>query len=348
MNDKFNRVVATGLIAVMLASLTSCDGADVTVKLPDGTQHDVSISGPYNPEDWREQDAAANAEATSGLKGSVWDACKERAAITYEDFYALDRFDFRNDAIPLTFLQGEGLLYIDDYGIPTVNGKQQGNAYYPFQCVSYVDNNTDANDVYLLLEYRSDYIDISGVCDKNTFLATWLLRYNLDDDDYQTFLKLDGNHRMPYFIQEMDKQYQPETIIKTVVGYGVPRMGGIYNSKGGFPYLFVANIDYANNIMTYGAPSKEGIKYYDLTFKDIQIWNRMINDGYTEEEILETVKIKTKPTVVGECLDNFTINGYAFGVPAEVAKEKLKNTDRIHELVEVNINTNQYSTKLSR
>ena len=324
MNNKFNKVIATGLIALMISNFTACNIVNpFDTANADGTKPNDTTVGQQN----------------ETLKGSVWSAIRGSSSMSYGQFPT--SYAIKDKAIPLTFLQDEGIVYKNAFDEWQVKGTQPTNMYSPFESYAYVDNNTKANDVYLFVQYASDDLG-QNESNPDIVVATWQLKYTLDDDDYETFLKLDGDYRIRYFIQEMDKQYEPEVVSKSVIAQDQLELGSYTNNehwtKQEFPYVFVANVDYDNCIITYGALANAELRYYDLDMRKTNAWNAAISkDGLTEDEREDAIDIRTKSTTLGTCLTRFWVRYRRAGFTSEQAKEAYKNSDRRQELSYINL-----------
>ena len=326
MKDKFNKVIATGLIALMISNFTACDIAN-----PFGTG--TNVDDTTNP-----TGTSSNLQGET-LNGSVWSTIKNDSVMTYNQFpisYAI-----KHQAIPLTFLQDEGIVYKDEFDEWQVKGTQPTNMYSPFESYAYVDNNTKANDVYLFVQYANNDLG-QNESNPDIVVATWQLKYTLDDDDYETFLKLNGDYRIRFFIQEMDKQYEPEVISKSVIAHDQLVLGsytkGEHWTKQEFPYVFVTNVDYENRIITYGALANGELRYYDLDMSKTNAWQLAISKhGLTEQEREDSIDIRTKSTILGTCLTRFAVNNRYSEYTIDQAKEAYKNSDRRQELSYINL-----------
>ena len=143
MNNKFNRVVATGLLALMIANFAACKDGDVV----NNNSNDNVTTGQYqniiNP--------------TQSVGGDVWEAMKERGThIAKSSSY--DYSLLQNQPLPIQFLEDEGLLYRNHSNRLCINDKQPSPVYSPLETHVYIDNNTTENDVYVLVNYKSGTI----------------------------------------------------------------------------------------------------------------------------------------------------------------------------------------------
>ncbi len=281
------------------------------------------------------------------LKGDVWAAIRDWGWMDMDGIDFEDQHKLSQQAIPIEFLMNLGLV------LPTersdtfkMAGELQPSQWYePFDTRAYVDNNTEENDVYLLVNYESGKVDHNSP-NSGVYVANWLLKYTLDDDDYETFLKLDGDFRIKYFVKEMDRQYEPVVIHHSLIRHDLISLGSHASNEHwlhkGFPNVFVANIDYDNYIITYASSKYGDLRYYDLDLRKTDNWEKAITrDGLTEEEREASISVKTKSTPLGECLTDFSVNDWYAVLPADQAKHLLDTTDRVWDLEMISVKNNQ-------
>jgi len=328
MKNISKRILLIGLVGLMLASLLACDQigqGNIAGEDPEGQNTPVSTN-PYD-----------------NLKGSVWKKVGASGAMI-GDYIASN--EIRDQGIPLEFFTEEGLIYKAEDGRYFVNGENQpDNMYNPFHYRAYVDPNSPENDIYLLIQYASKHLG-QNENNPDIYLATYMLQYELDDENYETFLKLDGDRLIKDFIQEMDRQFEERVIFKSVVTQDLVNNGSHVKNehwtRNGFPNIFVADVDYNNATITYGATSKEGIRYFNLKMRETNGWIRaQQEDGLTEEECDSSINMSIMNTPVGKCLVKFQVNGRGCAVTSEEAKQLYNTTDRIQELEEININAQE-------
>ncbi|MBE6621134.1 MAG: hypothetical protein E7625_07230 [Ruminococcaceae bacterium] len=310
------------------------DNFHTTPSTGDTTDNEVNGTIPEHP----------NQSNVDYLKGDVWQAIKDLNHMYYDAL--LDGYRGRLDymGLPLTFLQEENVLINTEDGL-IVNGKQPDELYRPLICHAYVDETTTDNEVYLLVQYQSDHVKSNQASD-HIYVGVWLLRYDLDAEDYETFVKLNGDFRIRTFVQEMDKQYEPIVVHKSVIRHDLIAQLGMGSTKldktqWGTPNVFVANIDYDNQIITYAEKSKEGFRYYQVDMRKTNNWEKAITrDGLTEEEREASIRVETMYTPIGACLTKFTVNGWTAGLTNKQVEEAFKNSQDIREWKEINIGSN--------
>lgn len=334
MKDKFNRIVATGMIALLISNFAACDEVDTTIK------PNESISG-----------AVQSQSDENALKGSIWDAIKDSKYANYSTFASEDKSSLDYSAIPTTFLCEQGLTYYDDQGKLQINGKQPDDTYSPLSSACFVDENTNENDVYLLVQYASG---VPGIAedDVNVDLVTWKLKYTLDDDNYQTFLKLDGDFMARFFIQEMDKQFEPEIVSHSNINRRT-MMSGSYvrgkDEKSLFPNIYVSNIDFDNCSLMYAVRTINGYCFYDFDIRQTKAWDNCMNKyDITIDQMYEYVDMITKETLLGPCLNKFEIDSNEIILSLNIANRLLNSSTLIHELKECDINSEQNKNLLER
>jgi len=343
MKGEFKRIVATGLIGLMISNFVACNNTTNVVDSNNrgnnyNTSNNYVSTGTTSVSNGDRNKTNASTNPYDDLKGSIWEIVGSSGIMIGN--YRPATTDVLSQPIPLKFLTDEGLIYKKEDGRYEVNGKQPDSMYNPFKCFAYVDEKTEENDVYLLLQYASnskaaDYDDV--------MLATYMLKYTLDDDNYETFVKLNGDRCLQGFVQEMDEQFEPEVIFKTLATEGILLHGSpvksVDRNKNCFPHVFVAKIDYDNQIITYGAKSSEGIRYYDLDMRKTTNWeNSLSYYNITKERREELIKMETEETILGDCLTSFNIGGLSAGYPYEKAKQEYNNPKYKQELKAIDIN----------
>jgi hypothetical protein len=333
MKDKFNRAVATGLIALMIANFVACDEySPISNDINNDTNSGYSNSDTSNVND------------NSFAKGGIWYELTHNRSIFTNTKNPYTLSELSGLPIPLTFLEERGVIIYDSLNRPRLTTERQPDvSYSPFRCFAFVDDNSKENDVYLLLQFKNDVIAQNKDND-NVHLATWQLKYTLSDDDYQTFLKLNNDWRIAFFVQEMDRQYEPEVISESIVCQDLIFLGSHVRNeslpqKRQFPYIFPTNVDYDNLVVTFGSVNNEGIKYIDVNLRDSIAWDLAITeDGYSEDEVEDLIQVETAQTPIGPSLTKFHVNYRRAGLTQEQAAEAFENTTNIAKLRSVNIN----------
>ena len=223
MKDKLNRTIATGLLVLMLANFTACGKTNPSntdlfgnndhnndAKYSDVVDDNNNTSSSNTGNKGENQ---TNADKVTDY-GDVFNAMKAKGR--HHKIYMEFEGDRIKDApIPIQFLIDEGLLYYDQNGDIGIIGKQPGGLYRPFNSDVFVDENTDANDVYVIVQYSSDVV--GDEVREDVYHATWKLKYTLDDADYKTLIKFTNDARLRYFVQEMDNIYEPEVVAESIV-----------------------------------------------------------------------------------------------------------------------------------
>jgi len=352
MKDKYKRIMATGLLALMLASYTACDETNSPVTID---PNDNQITQPTQPNQPDISLPGDNTDITKPnpepevhpLSGSVWDAIKDKPEMQYDSIPEDVEYELEHQPIPITFLQEQGIVCYDkNKKLDITDALNASEVYDPFAVRVFTDSNTTDNDVYVLMQYTNGMLKDITASDKVT-VATWMLKYNLDDNDYRTLQNLNGDFRSRYFIQEMDKQYEPQIIHKGVTRHNLIYEIGSYTrddkrSKWGFPYVFIANVDFDNLIVTYGGVTDTDIRYYDVDIRDTDAWEKVISiDGMTEEQRDKNIVMKSLESHFGRCLSQFRIGRWSVSFTDKQAQEAFDNTDNIMELQQIDVNTNQ-------
>ena len=337
--SNFNRLVATGLLALMIASFGACDEINKEyIENSVITDSQGNIVGVRPPENMTN---SGSVNAYDDLKGSIWEEVRKTGYMTGDH---VSSNDILYQGIPITFLENEGLIYKKDNGKYGVNGPNQPNDRYGlFKYRAFIDPNSPENDVYLLVQYASGYVG-EDTLTPDIYLATYMLQYELDDDNYETFLKLDGDRLNKHFVQEMDKQFEERVVFKTVVTQEMLSVASCMADKQwtrqGFPNIFVANVDYDRAIITYGTLNANGIKYYDADMRYSKVWENVLDRyGITEEEREQSIHMNTVDTPVGPCLTSFGVEDLTCGISAKKAQELRDASNLMQELQEIDINS---------
>lgn len=325
MKFKLNRVTATGLIAAMLTSTTACTIEDIDRIIPHlvNTTTTQTIPTP-----------------STEFKGPIWDELSQRGIMTHTklpfDYSQLDGY-----AIPINFLKEKGLIIEGALGkLLLATERQATDMYRPFSSRAFVDNNSNENAIYLLFQFANGPI-IPNETNENIYLMTWLLKYNVTEQDYQAFLNLDGDFRIRFFIQVMDELYEPEIVSESIVTPSIQNMGTyekLGSSKNVFPYIFVSKVDYDRHIITFGAYDNGQLKYIDLDIRKTNRWAALLNQGYTKEELNDLIGMKAIQTPFGQCLNEFRLNNLGVGYTEDKAKETFANTDNVMDVYDIAIN----------
>ncbi len=334
MNNKFNRIVATGLIALMIANFSACEQLSMsTSNGSDTTKDNGQIS-----------------DVNSGFKGSIWDELSKGSDM----YMGQCPYDNANEvsylALPFTTLsEYNDFLYKDIWNKMAINDPEyfvNSDYFYPFKTRAFVDENSPNNDVYLLVNYQNKAEgDNSYYDNKDVYITTWLFKYTLSDDDYATFLKFNGDWRVRRFIQVMDKLYEPEIVSKATVAYPVIHQSSPYANReeyiNTFPNIFIANVDYNNYSLKVGTVNDEGIKYIDVNMYESRAWKSAMEKYYNGdvEQGKASVEMLTTPTILGDCLTKFNVAGFVIGPGYREAQEMFNNSTDQQYLTEIDVNS---------
>ena len=224
---------------------------------------------------------------------------------------------FLTKPAPFKFLSQQGVVYYNDDGEPRAYGTDDNfDNYKSIQSKGWIDPKTEENDFYLLTQYISAPI-YEGNSNGETYVATYMLKYILEDDCYRDLLLLSGDFRSNLLIQQIDQEYTPELISKTLIRYDLIREFGLFYK---LPYSgvdqytmdyykedvcnYVSNIDYENLTITvnYNNPSNQGNIYsYTYKLKESPSWDQVLigseftapktkeeRDALTNEQIMRT------------------------------------------------------------
>lgn len=323
------RTVAVGLVAFCtLSSLTAC--GDVANEIIDTngtkiteTSGDINFtessnnqtgnqSGNQNETNQSNNQNETN-QSTSNPTGSditnvedrfahseEYNRAKQKWASIWSDgVYKNTRQGFLAKPVPFKFLEEQGVVYYNSQGEPRAYGTDENfDNVKSIQSKAWIDTNTAENDLYLLTQYISAPIDDSNSND-DTYVATYMLKYTVDDDCYRDLLLLSGDFRINLIIQEMDKEYTPEVISKSIIRYDLIESLGLFrdlsNNGANQPILdynkadvanYVSNIDYNNMAITvnYNTKANKGNIYsYTYKLKEAPNWDKLLQGGkYTD------------------------------------------------------------------
>lgn len=349
MKEKFNKIIATGLLASMIATFSACDTGivgDINTNDLDTNQMSTTANQCDTTTDvvTTTSNNTNNFDIKADLHGDVWDAVK-LAGKSEAVYYAGVTENPIHLPIPVQFLTEQGILSCDSNGQYHLLGNQPKHAYHPLKSQVFIDKTTEENDVYVLVQYLSD--SIYGENADDAYTVTWKLKYLLDDDDYQSLLKLENEFRQRYFIQEMDKIYQPEIMSKSVALYsmlyqGSPFVGDKLKNDGEFPYVYIEDINYDTQVITYAAKIDKGYCVYDLNIRNSKIWHTSIDRfGITEQQREDSIVMSYKNTPFGPCLKKFTVCGINAGLLDKTIAGCIQNAHKVYNLY----NTSANSTK---
>ncbi len=231
-----------------------------------------------------------------------------------QDFYFNK---FQTLASPFRFLKEQGVVY-GSQGNYTAYGNEDFNNNECIEVYPYIDKTTQENDLYILMQYCSDEIDRDN-SNGDTYVATWMLKYTLPDDVYKDLLLYQGDWRQRFIFQQIDQEYTPEIISKSVINYDLLDNLRLFNSNksviiGGDGVKYIEKIDYNNLTLTVNESNKGKISSYTYYLKDSPTWNNILSESILPPEQIENWDVDDyMPTYMGETgrvLDNFCILGY--------------------------------------
>jgi hypothetical protein len=335
MNEKVNRAVATGLLALMIANFCACDS--LVEPKPNGTttQHGSS-SNNYTDSETTINGPVGRPIVGKDLPGDIWKEMKANGT-AYARHDGLGK-EFYERAVPLQFLQDEGLVYPQG-NVWGINADEKPSAHYePLYSKVFIDENTKENDVYILLNYTNKMIEHQS--DEDACVTTWKLKYTLDDDDYQAILKLKNDYRLRYFVQEMDKIYEPEVISKCTTSQFIVFMSapyyGYYGPENVFPLVYIVDVDYDTNTITSALKTDDGYKFIDYNIMESPAIDTVMKEhNLTREQVLSMIKVKSVDTPLGKCLTHFNVHNRAGSLGTDKLLERYENTTRVHKLTDM-------------
>ena len=244
---------------------------------------------------------------------------------------------FLTKAAPFKFLAEQGVVYYNSEGEPRAYGTDDNfDNEHCIQSKAWIDPNTTENDFYLLTQYISAPID-DGNFNDDTYVATYMLKYTVADDCYRDLLLSAGTLRGNLLIQQIDQEYIPEIISKSVIRYDLIKSLGLFrdlpNNGVNQPILdynrenvanYVSNIDYSNMTITvnYNTKANEGDIYsYTYKLKESPYWDKVLvgsdfvpaiteeqRDALTPEQIMPTYSSNVGPVLYDTCAFVWTLS----------------------------------------
>lgn len=248
---------------------------------------------------------------------------------------------FITKAAPFRFLAEQGAVYYNENGHPRAYGTDEN--FWNNCCIQskgFVDTNTPENDFYLMVQYIDGEYDPNNSPEGKMCIATWVLKYTLSNECYQDLLLLSGDFRSNLLIQQIDQEYKPEIISKSVIRYRLFETGlyeGVLSASKNIIWdkdeqwvNYISNIDYQNMTITVDfSDRRENGKIYSYQFavKQTKLWDLLIQDGFLKNPLTVEERnaltsediVRTYQTPVGEGLAYLDIKGYGF-VPSEEQK----------------------------
>ena len=291
----------------------------------------------------------------------TYNHAKERWGGLWNNIMYSEKNDFLTRAIPFNFLSKQGVIYYNEEGEPRAYG--HGDSFPAVEsqeyirCGAFIDTATPDYDFYLAVQYISEPVDENSSFNEDAYVATWLLKYSVDKACYQDLLLLSGDVRCNMLIQQIDEEYEPEVISKSVVNYDMlngsqwfrnvkdginvstiqQQIGHPINKNYKYPIVnYVENIDYENMTITinYTSEQTQG-KIYSYTYKlkESEYWDKMLignefkppisqeyRDSLTSKDIMQTYQ-----TPQGEALDSCAVKFWTlFASDAQKATATLK------------------------
>ncbi len=310
---KIKRLLVFSMAIIMLLSLFaacspdySAENGEGSTELESESNHGSEISNDSSNDSSNDtSNDTSSKEDKYGLSGDVWEAMKQRGCI-YLDADSIKKAQLNNSPLPLTFLAQEGAV-----SGSKVNGTTASLGDRPLQARAFTDESTEANDIYLIVNHTSGWL--AEQYNEDIIITTWTLKYTLADDDYQTFLNLSNDFRIKYFVQEMDKIYQPELVGKSIamqkkVAAGAPYQSVFDRKSAHFPNIHISNIDYDNMVVTYGVIKDGVIKFYDVEMmNETYIQEAVDTYGMSRDEVVKYIKLVTKESTFGTCFVNCSV-----------------------------------------
>ena len=324
--SKLNKFVATGLLATMIASFTSCDQflpirpaeTDVFGNIIDTETAEILTDKNGNE---------LTTEGENGNRNEIYDQ-RSQLFIDTRNKWASDWNrghreggyweginNFETKGLPFRFLEQEGVIYYNENGNRVAHGNEE---FLKNDCLysnGYIDPESTENDFYILMQYH---------CEDDNTVVTWFLKYTLDDDVYRDLLLLSGNFRANLFVQEIDQHYTPEVINKTVVSYRL--LDNLSLTEDWRDVLFrmdeqsayISNYNQDNLTLTVDYTDNENIgNIYSYTYhlKESPDWDRLLVGGAKHSPMSKEKRdaltnadlMKIKDSVYGEKLVNFGI-----------------------------------------
>lgn len=295
---------ATGLIslAVLAGSLTACDKIVDSIPKPETNQSTA--------EQTFEDTTSSTPQETYKV---VFSDTYNNAKTKWEKIWFNNKVEwsgkrgFQLKCAPFTFLQQQGVVDVDENGYLFAYGNEDYSNDNCIRTHAFVDETTEDNELYLLVQYASNTVNPKGSND-DAFIASWMLRYDLSDACYKDLLALSGDYKNNLLIQQIDEEYQPKIISQTLIRYDAIKSLDLFDD---LPYdgaeqeiitptssasNYVEKIDKDNMTITVNFTSKKNPgKIYSYTYnvKESQWWNHAIGkvnkeylDNLTDEDIM--------------------------------------------------------------
>ncbi len=226
------------------------------------TQQQITHSDTY----WR---ARQNA-------GDIWDT---------DGMWSRGFEGFQVKAAPFNFLAKQGAVYFDGQGNAYAYGNEDFDNNNCIGVRGYIDKNTPENDFYMLVQYASGPVEGHDSLSEDMYVATYMLKYTLPDDVYKDLILLAGDIRLNLLIQQIDKEFIPEVISKSIVDYDLICSLQLFDKGQVFDEMdsytnYIQNVDYDNMSLTvaYNPTHENGGKIYTYTYKlkEAPVWDKCV------------------------------------------------------------------------
>ncbi len=312
------RMLAIAWLLVMtLGALTACD-YEITINkketeavTDENGEVVTSINGTDNEDEFKAEhsDLFWRAKASWSDKDWNWH---------YTDVFPSDDERFQRLGNPFNFLEKEGAVYRQN-GQWIAYGNEEFDFNGNIQTRVFVDKSTPEHDVYMLVQYHSSNLD-GAVMGDDTYVATWMLKYDVPEDVYKDLLMYADDYRCKFLIQQIDKEYEPEVISKSVIDYDLLNKLSAF-SDNDFTTIedkdirYIENIDYDNMSLTVNEGTLGNISSYTYCVKESKAWENVLvetpirpsitkeeRDALTAEDIMPSRLVK-----VGNVLLNFIV-----------------------------------------
>ena len=242
-----------------------------------------------------------------------------------------DKEQFQIKGAPFAFLAEQGAVYYDAQGNAYAYGNEDFENNNCIQSHVYVDEQSAENDIYVLVQYVSAPVSDLTSNNNGAYVATYMLKYTLPNQEYKDFLLYTGDLRCGLLVSKISEKFKPEIISQSVVEFDLIQQLRLFDNGLIFDWLgeyinYIENIDYENlNLtITYKPGKNKHGQFYTYTFnlKESPMWERCTKpfseggvytpisqekrDSYTNEELMPTYQ-----TPLGEALSGFKVRGFS-------------------------------------
>ena len=341
---------ATGLIALMCMNAAACDIQQSQGGVVDDTKHNIVTSGQVDTQvSQRPQTSLTppqHSDTYSNAKEKWGDMWNEDGIIT-RNYTKEELFQMKN--MPVRFLIEQGVLYQDSNGTVRAHGNSDFENNNCIVTRVFVDQNTPENDIYWLVQYKTGEVH-EKFSNRGVGVATWMLKYNVDDACYNDLLVHAKDYRGNFLMQQIDEENTPQVLSYSLIDCDLIGALQVFDNKellteeGGVNYI--ANIDYKNVSITVNRSSnskKGAIKSYTYNIKETSAWDKALIGSDLIKPITEQERSRltsedmmiTYLTVLGNSLDDFGVNLFT-GRPTE---EHKASAIQIYDLTDLNFNS---------